>query len=143
MIAHGALQTSEVPVTPNLDVTRSCRHCTHHYVPKKRTQQFCSVRCRVAHFRRDEPKNPVKQVQPRHGRKARDGLRCCTCQEFIDNREGWRLDCKSCSRRGMLALHNRARCTRRGCLICMEPTLEQSEQFVAAWIEAEAAGGSP
>lgn len=129
-----ALQPEEVPVTLLPHGTRQCAQCARLYAPKRRHQRFCSVACRVANFRLDIPPKVVKKAPVlRHGREAKDGLRCRICGEFIDNREGWRIACKSCSRVKMKAYHNPARCTRKGCVICMNATLAQSPEFIAAW----------
>ena len=133
-----ALQPPELPVTLFASVTRQCVQCQRAYASKRRHQTFCSVACRVAHFRRDAPPKPVKLKEPpRQPRQPKDGLRCRACEGWIDSREGWRINCKSCDRARMKAYHNPDRCTRKGCVICMNATLAKSPEFVAAW-EAEA-----
>ena len=132
-----ALQPPELPVTLFASVTRQCVQCQRAYASKRRHQTFCSVACRVAHFRRDAPPKPVKLKEPpRQPRQPKDGLRCRTCENWIDSREGWRINCKSCDRMRMLTWHNPARCQRKGCIVCMEATLAKSPEFIAAW-EAE------
>jgi hypothetical protein len=126
------------PVGTQASAAKACGYCGKLFAPKNFWQKFCSNPCRLSHFKRDAPPKPVKIAHPPpKGREAKDGLRCRTCREFVDNREGWRLDCKSCSRIKMMAFHNPARCARAGCVICMNATLARSTEFVAAW-EAEA-----
>lgn len=137
-----ALQPSELPVTLSGLDKRQCLQCARLYSPKRRHQTFCSVACRVAHFRSEAPPKIVKRkAPPAKPREPKDGLRCKICTDFIDSREGWRVNCKSCDRLRMLAWHNPARCTLKGCIVCMNAELARSPEFVAAW-EAES-GNEP
>ena len=119
-------------------IVQPCVQCGKLFAPKKRWQRFCSNPCRIAHFKRDAPPKSVKLKEPpRQPREPTDGLRCRTCTDWNDSREGWRIDCKSCSRMKMKVIHNPAWCKRKGCIVCMDATLARSTEFVAAW-EAEA-----
>jgi hypothetical protein len=118
------------------DVGTVCPNCGEMFVLRKPEQKFCSRKCQIAVYNAKRRSASPKTAQRREkGREAKDGLRCRTCGEFIDNREGWRLDCKSCSRTKMKALHNSVTCTRKSCVICMERTVAQSPEFVAVWEE--------
>jgi hypothetical protein len=114
-----------------------CPRCGEMYVPKKPWQRFCSRECQKAATNAKRRKSGSIKAVPHKAREPKDGLRCRTCADWVDSREGWRLDCKSCSRTKMKAIHSSFMCTRKGCIVCMEATLARSTEFVAAW-EAEA-----
>lgn len=118
--------------------SQRCPQCGEMFDPSSVRQKYCTRACNLA-FSNAKRGKPAKtgRVASERGREAKDGLRCRTCAGFIDNREGYRLDCKSCSRTKMKAIHSRFMCTRKGCIVCMEATLARSPEFVAAW-EAEA-----
>lgn len=124
------------------DVSKTCPNCGEIFVSGKPRQNFCSRKCQsaAANARRHAKTGKAKAV-PVRPREPKDGLRCKICTDFIDSREGWRVNCKSCDRLRMLAWHNPVRCTLKGCIVCMNADLARSPEFVAAW-EAES-GNEP
>jgi hypothetical protein len=134
----------EAPATHGRSATqprapKQCPRCGKFFDPRRHWQTFCSNPCRKDHFRRDAQPSIVKKVAqpPRKPREPKDGVRCRICTDWIDSREGWRINCKSCDRTRMKAWHDPLRCTRTGCILCMEATLARSTEYMAAW-EAEA-----